>query len=340
MKYLLPKTPQYFKAALHVHTTVSDGRLTPEEVKEAYKTRGFQIVAYTDHEVCIPHPELSDENFLPLTGYEAAFQTPSEQKFLRKTYHLCFISKDPTNRWQVYDPTFIVGNSGKYAEQVICDGFESRSYSLEQVNDAIARANAHGFFVTYNHPTWSLQDYTDYAVLKGLWAMEVYNNHCLRIGFDDNNSRIYQDLLNLGNHMYPLATDDFHRIETPDWIAGGWVMVGAEKLEYSSVIKAMEAGDFYASTGPSIHSLTLDSTTLRFSCTDAQSVLLFTHSRHAKEFKAENGAFTQNGEFDLAPWLNYWKEHDQEDKAFIRLVVIGPDGSRAYTRAYWYNELV
>ena len=95
-----------------------------------------------------------------------------------------------------------------------------------------------------------------------------------------------------------------------------------------------------SSTGPSIYSLCLDGSTLRFSCTDAQSVLLFTHSRHAKEFKAENGAFIQNGEFDLAPWLNYWKEYGQEENAFIRLVVIGPDGSRAYTRAYWYNELV
>lgn len=340
MKHLLPKVSQYYKAALHVHTTVSDGRLTPEEVKAAYQQRGFQIVAYTDHEVCIPHPELADGSFLPLTAYELAFNPKGEEKFLRKTYHLCFIAKDPANRWQVCDPAYVVGNSGKYIGQVVCDGFEDRDYSLEQVNDAIARANAHGFLVAYNHPTWSLQDYTDYAGLKGLWAMEVYNNHCLRVGFDDNNSHVYQDLLNLGNHLYPLATDDFHRAETPDWIAGGWVMVGAEKLEYSSVIHALEAGDFYASTGPTIHNLTLDGSILHFDCTDAQSVMLFTHSRHAKEWKAEAGTYLQNGTFDLAPWLNYWKEHGQEDKAFIRLAVIGPDGKRAYTRAYWYHELV
>lgn len=340
MKHLLPKVPQYYKAALHVHTTISDGRLTPEEVKAAYRERGFQIVAFTDHEVCIAHPELADKDFLPLTAYELAFNPRGEEKFLRKTYHLCFIAKDPANRWQVYDPTYIVGNSGKYADQVVGDGFEPRDYSLEQVNDTIARANAHGFLVAYNHPTWSLQDYTDYAGLKGLWAMEVYNNHCLRVGFDDNNSHVYQDLLNLGNHLYPLATDDFHRLETPDWMGGGWVMAGAEKLEYGSVIDALEAGNFYASNGPGIHSLTLDGSILRFDCTDAQSVMLFTHSRHAKEWKAEAGTPLRSGTFDLTPWLNYWKEHGQEDKAFIRLVVIGPDGKRAYTRAYWYNELV
>jgi hypothetical protein len=340
MKHLLPPVKQYFKAALHVHTTVSDGRMSPEEVKTAYKERGFQIVAYTDHEVCIPHPELADKDFLPLTGYEAAFQNPEDEKFLRKTYHLCFIAKDPDNRWQVFDDTLAVGNSKQYINQVICDGFERRRYSLEQVNDAIARANAHGFLASYNHPTWSLQNYTDYAGLKGLWGTEVYNNHCLRVGFDDNNSRVYQDLLTLGNPICPLATDDFHRLETPDWMGGGWVMIGAEELEYGSVIRAMEAGSVYASTGPTIHSLTLDGTTLKFSCSDAQNVLLFTQSRHAKEFKAAKGTFLQSGEFDLAPWLDYWKEHGQEEKAFIRMVVIGPDGNRAYTRAYWFNELV
>lgn len=37
---------------------------------------------------------------------------------------------------------------------------------------------------------------------------------------------------------------------------------------------------------------------------------------------------------------NCWQENCQEDKAFIRMIVIGPEGSRAYTRAYWYKELV
>lgn len=340
MKHLLPDVPQYFKAALHVHTTVSDGRLTPEAVKAAYQERGFQIVAFTDHEVCVPHPELADKDFLPLTAYELAFNPKGAHKFLRKTYHLCFIAKDPANRWQVYDPTYVVGNSGKYAGQVICDGIEPRDYSLEQVNDAIARANDHGFLVAYNHPGWSLQDRSDYGGLKGLWAMEVYNNHCNRVGFDDNNSQIYQDLLRLGNRLYPLATDDFHRRENDLWIAGGWVMVGADKLEYDSVIHALEAGDFYASTGPVIHSLTLDGTVLKLHCSPAQSIFIFSQSRHATEIIHCDGSAVTEGEFDLAPWLACWQENHREAEAFIRVMVTGPDGHKAYTRAYWYHELV
>lgn len=340
IKHLLPNVEKYFKANLHTHTTVSDGALTPEETKAAYVQRGYQIIAYTDHEVCVPHPELADENFLPLTSYELAFNPVGEYKFLRKTYHLCFIAKDPDNRWQVYDPNITVGNSGKYADQVVCDGFEPRGYSLEQVNDAIARANAHGFLVAYNHPSWSLQDYTDYSELKGLWAMEVYNNHCNRVGFDDNNSQVYQDLLNLGNHLFPLATDDFHRLPHPNFIAGGWVMVGAEKLDYPSVITALEQGDFYASTGPAIHSLTLEGTTLKITCDDAKHIMLFSQSRHATELMHYDGTPIRSAEFDIEPWLQCWEDHNQQEKAFIRLIVTDPDGNNAYTRAYWYHELV
>ena len=65
-KYLLPENGKFYKANLHCHTTVSDGRLAPEQVKEAYMAEGYSVIAYTDHDVMIPHPELCDENFLAL----------------------------------------------------------------------------------------------------------------------------------------------------------------------------------------------------------------------------------------------------------------------------------
>lgn len=66
-QYLLPEAGQFYKANLHCHSTVSDGRLSPEELKELYMRHGYSIIAYTDHEVLIPHPELTDDKFLALT---------------------------------------------------------------------------------------------------------------------------------------------------------------------------------------------------------------------------------------------------------------------------------
>lgn len=38
------------KGGLHIHTTCSDGELTPQEVANAYEERGFDFIAFTDHD--------------------------------------------------------------------------------------------------------------------------------------------------------------------------------------------------------------------------------------------------------------------------------------------------
>ncbi len=38
------------KGSLHIHTTCSDGELTPQEVANAYEDRGFDFIAFTDHD--------------------------------------------------------------------------------------------------------------------------------------------------------------------------------------------------------------------------------------------------------------------------------------------------
>ena len=50
-RWLLPETGNFYKANLHLHTTVSDGVWSPEEAKRRYAERGYSILAFTDHEV-------------------------------------------------------------------------------------------------------------------------------------------------------------------------------------------------------------------------------------------------------------------------------------------------
>ena len=40
IKVFISKDKKQFKANLHCHSTISDGRLTPEELKAAYKNAG------------------------------------------------------------------------------------------------------------------------------------------------------------------------------------------------------------------------------------------------------------------------------------------------------------
>ena len=76
---LLPKSGLY-KADLHCHTTVSDGRLTPLEIKELYMSEGYSIVAYTDHREYVWHKELDrfDLSMSAPEGYRILLELPAE----------------------------------------------------------------------------------------------------------------------------------------------------------------------------------------------------------------------------------------------------------------------
>ena len=66
--YLLPEKGQFYKANLHAHTNQSDGKNAPEEVREIFKSKGYSIVAYTDHDLLLDRASLCQEDFLALNG--------------------------------------------------------------------------------------------------------------------------------------------------------------------------------------------------------------------------------------------------------------------------------
>ena len=71
---LIDKERRFYKANLHCHSTLSDGKMTPEEIKEKYKENGYSIVAFSDHEHLIDNSHLNDENFLAMTSCEIAIK--------------------------------------------------------------------------------------------------------------------------------------------------------------------------------------------------------------------------------------------------------------------------
>ena len=59
-EYILPQNGNFYRANLHCHSTLSDGKLTPEELKEIYKSAGYSVLAYSDHNVLIDHSDLNE----------------------------------------------------------------------------------------------------------------------------------------------------------------------------------------------------------------------------------------------------------------------------------------
>ncbi len=342
MKHLLPKVPRYFKTGLHCHTTLSDGTPTPEEMKEMYKSRGYQVLAITDHNVIADHSAMNEEDFLMLTGVECNIEEPviwTENRLWARTYHLNLIAKRPDNLWQPLFPRRNVdlAVAGPYLEKAEIQEM-SREYSVENINALIAEANKRGFLVIYNHPGWSLQSYPDYAGLKGLWGTEISNTDCVpMIHMDGNNDRVYMDLVNLGNNIVPVAADDAH---VEDFVGGGWMMVGAEKLEYTSIMEAMEKGDLYASTGPEIYELSIDEGKLHIKCSDARYITLQGGTRSGRTIRPENpGEPLREATMDISGWINLCV-NKEDPRNWIRVVVHGEGDTYATTRAYRANELV
>lgn len=334
---LLPRVERYFKTNLHTHSNISDGKLTPWEVVEAYKAAGYQVLSITDHNVVADHSDKTSDELLLLTGVEININDDLYKPthgFAGVTYHLNLISKTPHNLWQ---PTKVPGireTAAPYEALVESDNMP-RVYDLEAVNAIIARSNEKGYLVMYNHPVWSRQRYPEYIGLKGLWAMEMRNTGCVRAGFNENNHRIYQDMLEAGMHLYPTGTDDAH---SRGDMFGAWIMVGARELAYEPVIRALEQGDFYMSCGPEIHSLALDDGFLEIECSDASLILVETHARAARRVQAQPGSPINHARIDLTKFF-YWAHEVPKETEFFRVTVFAPDGSYAATRAYWLKQI-
>ena len=91
---LLPREGNFYKANLHCHSVISDGRKTVEELKEFYKAHGYSVLAFTDHDVLLSHQDLTDDTFLALNGFEVECNEALPSKD-RKTAHICFVAGKP-----------------------------------------------------------------------------------------------------------------------------------------------------------------------------------------------------------------------------------------------------
>ena len=327
-KYLLPEKGNFYKANLHCHTNISDGEMTPQEVKNHYKSMGYSVVAYTDHSVLVPHNDLADKDFLPLNGCEMGItQQGVKIKALRKDCHLGLIALKPDNIEQIFlhrDYKEFIKNKDILVYDDSVENYDL-TYSPENITKMIGEARERDFFVIYNHPSWSLENYNDYMNYSGMHAMEIYNYGSSRMGYCDYNEKEYDDMLRGGKRIYCVSADDNHNdFDT----FGGFVMIKAEKLEYETVTKALVDGDFYASQGPLINELWFEDGKIHIECSDAQSIVLNTSGRRADIVKATDRAITC-AEFTVLP-----------EDGYVRITITDDKGRKANTNAYFTDQIV
>lgn len=283
------KEKSWYKGNLHTHSYWSDGDDFPESIMEWYKGEGYQFVSLSDHNTLaegerwkvIPEDSLHQaafEKYLKKYGVEWVnykLDSAGRRVVKLKTYD------EYTKLFEESEKFLIIR-----AEE-ITDGFEGKPLHMNATNIQ-SKIEAQGgasvvevlqnnidmvlkqreetgvpIMPHINHPNFHYGiNLNDMIALKGERFFEVYNGHPTVHNEGDESHISTEEMWDKINIAYikdgkpimqGLATDDTHHYHAKGkaWSnAGrGWVMVRADSLNAASLIHAMEAGDFYSSTG-------------------------------------------------------------------------------------------
>ena len=83
----------WYKGNLHSHTTISDGKMTPEQSVEVYKEHGYNFLALSEHDIYTDYrKQYNTDNFIMIPAIEASailYQEEGSSKRL-EIHHLVF----------------------------------------------------------------------------------------------------------------------------------------------------------------------------------------------------------------------------------------------------------
>jgi len=201
-----------------------------------------------------------------------------------------------------------------------------REYSGKGISEIMRIARENGFFVIYNHPTWSCEDYSDYMNYENMHAFEIMNSTCICGGYEEHNERVFDDMLRGGKKLFCIGADDAHG-KIPMGMC--YVMVNAQKLEYKTVMESLMKGDFYSSEGPEIKNLYYEDGKVTIETSDAEEIRFSMGFRVAKRFKANENETLNTATFEL-PKTDF--------PSYVRVTVTDKYGKHAYTNAYFTED--
>lgn len=233
----------WFKGNCHTHSTLSDGKSSPEDTLAFYRKLGYDFVVMTDHWKTQPDAAaLSSDGFLVINGAEIH---PPSLKPGCGPHHILAIGIRTAPPQETLEKAT--------AQRVI--GWIERN----------------GGIPIYCHPYWTGHDLDHMKEGRAACGMEVYNTAC-ETGRGLGDSSIHYDhALSAGIRWSAFAVDDAH--STKRDAGQGWIMVKSKALTEKAVLGAIRRGCFYASTGAEIHSLTLRRNLLRIECSPVRKVV-------------------------------------------------------------------
>jgi hypothetical protein len=292
----------WLRAALHTHSTSSDGELVPRAVARHYGRAGYDVVALTDHWHRSTAP--STPELLVLPGVELNCLLPEE-----RDGHVLGIGIDR-------DPTELEG--------------ERRD--LAATGEWIVAAGGVAYLA---HPYWTGARPGGIELPESVTGIEVFNAGCeLEVG-RGLSSVHWDELLEAGALCPALVTDDSHH---PGFDSDhAWTWIRAERTA-PSVLDALRRGRFYGSSGPVIHDVESGEGEVVVRCTPARSVTLLCGRTSGTAVNAGRLGYRYGAEV-LETTADDWIVAARLDlpgtAPFARIEVVDPKGRRAWTNPVW-----
>ena len=292
---------QWFRGNLHTHSYWSDGDEFPEAIMDWYKSKGYNFVALSDHNILA-------EGDKWVTIREDTIYQNGFKDYLKNYGSDWVIYKEELDAISVKLKTLKeyrgrFEESGKFIiiqSEEISDQYEGKPIHLNatniqnlikpqggnsvaevlqnNINAVIDQREGTGvpMIPHVNHPNFGYAlSLEDMIALRGERFFEVYNGHPMVHNMGDSLHMSTEEMWDLINRdyiesnlpvMYGLATDDSHHyhVKGSSWSnAGrGWIMVRARTLNPESLIDAMESGEFYASSGVRLKDVTFENNLL------------------------------------------------------------------------------
>ena len=246
MKFFCDNTPWY-KANLHAHTTVSDGRKSPEETEKLFREKGYQILAFSDHWKV--SPAKVEKDFILLSAAELDTYYGEN----KECFHIIGLNLPEGT-------AFPNPNKTVHPQKLI---------------DRIEELGGIAFLA---HPQWSLNQPEDIAALRNIFAVEVFNTTSgLPHNPDRADSSDLLDLVARKGYLIPqIATDDCH------WYDGdeckSFTMIQTEDFSVEGIVKALRNGKFYASQGPLVKQVEVEDNRVTVTCSACVSAVFFSNS--------------------------------------------------------------
>jgi len=337
-QYLICPDHKQYKANLHCHSHLSDGHLSPEALKELYKSHGYDILAITDHERPRCHQHLADPDFLMITGYECYIRPDKNARYnpYSEEVHLNLFARNPQNTIMIcYNEPFCkyLIRDNALGEIVSRAGSERpREYTAEYIDEYIRTAKENGYIVAYNHPYWSMEDEAMLLAHEGCFSMEICNYGSYVMNGLEYCGAQYDKLLYHGKRIFCHGADDNHNeypVDHPHNDSfGAFTMIMPQEFTYDGVISAMENGQMYASMGPVFKEVSIEGDRLHVECSDVAHIFLYNGGKKPGRAHAAPGESLTSADFVIDKRARY-----------VRVSIKDAQGRWADTRGFFRDEI-